>query len=68
MLHWLSFAERLDDLIRDAESEEEWHATLRMDAQVLRPLGYRQLGSDALMSFRRRRFEGAVRTAATAGR
>ncbi|MET8209922.1 acyl-CoA dehydrogenase family protein [Streptomyces sp. NPDC005373] len=45
-LLWLSFAERLDDLVRDAESEEEWYATLLMDAQALRLLGYRQLGPD----------------------
>ncbi|MGI8329389.1 acyl-CoA dehydrogenase family protein [Actinomadura scrupuli] len=43
---WLSFAERLDDLIRDAPSDEEWYATLLMDAQALRLLGYRQLGGD----------------------
>jgi alkylation response protein AidB-like acyl-CoA dehydrogenase len=40
---WLSFAERLDDLIRDAPSDQEWYATLLMDAQALRLLGYRQL-------------------------
>lgn len=45
-LLWLSFAERLDDLIRDAECNEEWYATLLMDAQALRLLGYRQLGPD----------------------
>jgi alkylation response protein AidB-like acyl-CoA dehydrogenase len=45
-LLWLSFAERLDDLVRDAESDEEWYATLLMDAQALRLLGYRQLGPD----------------------
>jgi alkylation response protein AidB-like acyl-CoA dehydrogenase len=43
---WLSFAERLDDLIRDAPSHEEWFATLLMDAQALRLLGYRQLSGD----------------------
>ena len=42
-LLWLSFAERLDDLIRDAPSREEWYATLLMDAQALKLLGYRQL-------------------------
>ncbi|WP_194903735.1 acyl-CoA dehydrogenase family protein [Catenulispora rubra] len=41
---WLSFAERLDDLIRDAPSTEDWYAKLLMDAQALRLLGYRQLG------------------------
>ncbi|GHB60542.1 acyl-CoA dehydrogenase [Streptomyces umbrinus] len=45
-LLWLSFAERLDDLIRDAPGEEEWYATLLMDATALRLLGYRQLGPD----------------------
>ncbi|RAY17052.1 acyl-CoA dehydrogenase [Actinomadura craniellae] len=43
---WLSYAERLDDLIRDAPGDEEWYATLLMDAQALRLLGYRQLGGD----------------------
>jgi alkylation response protein AidB-like acyl-CoA dehydrogenase len=43
---WLSFAERLDDLIRDAPSDLEWYATLLMDAQALRLLGYRQLSGD----------------------
>ncbi len=42
-LLWLSFAERLEDLIRDASSGEEWYATLLMDTQALRLLGYRQL-------------------------
>jgi alkylation response protein AidB-like acyl-CoA dehydrogenase len=41
---WLSYAERLDDLIRDAPSSGEWFATLLMDVQALRLLGYRQLG------------------------
>ena len=41
---WLSFAERLEDVVRDAPSGEEWYATLLMDAQALRLLGYRQLG------------------------
>jgi alkylation response protein AidB-like acyl-CoA dehydrogenase len=44
-LLWLSFAERLEDLIRDAPSHQEWYATLLMDAQALRLLGYRQLGA-----------------------
>ena len=43
---WLSFAERLGDLIRDAPSDQEWYATLLMDAQALRLLGYRQLSGD----------------------
>jgi alkylation response protein AidB-like acyl-CoA dehydrogenase len=45
-LLWLSFAERLDDLVRDAPGDEEWYATLLMDLQALRLLGYRQLGGD----------------------
>jgi len=44
-LLWLSFAERLGDLIRDAPSHQEWYATLLMDAQALRLLGYRQLSA-----------------------
>jgi alkylation response protein AidB-like acyl-CoA dehydrogenase len=44
-LLWLSFAERLDDLIRDAPSDQEWYATLLMDIQALRLLGYRQLSA-----------------------
>ncbi|TDC67752.1 acyl-CoA dehydrogenase [Actinomadura sp. GC306] len=43
-LLWLSFAERMEDLIRDAPSGAEWYATLQMDLQALRLLGYRQLG------------------------
>jgi alkylation response protein AidB-like acyl-CoA dehydrogenase len=31
---WLNYAERLDDLIRDAPSDQEWYATLLMDAQA----------------------------------
>jgi alkylation response protein AidB-like acyl-CoA dehydrogenase len=45
-LLWLSYAERLEDLIRDAPSDEEWYATLQMDFQALKLLGYRQLGTD----------------------
>jgi len=45
-LLWLSFAERLADLVRDAPSDQEWYATLLMDLQALRLLGYRQLGGD----------------------
>jgi alkylation response protein AidB-like acyl-CoA dehydrogenase len=43
---WLSFAERLEDLIRDAPSDQEWYATLLMDLQALRLLGYRQLSGE----------------------
>ncbi|MBA9005381.1 acyl-CoA dehydrogenase family protein [Thermomonospora cellulosilytica] len=45
-LLWISFAERLEDLLRDAPCDEEWYATLQMDLQALRLLGYRQLGGD----------------------
>ncbi|MGW1782489.1 acyl-CoA dehydrogenase family protein [Streptomyces sp. NPDC002143] len=48
-LLWLAYAERLEDLIRDASdvgADQEWYATLRMDLQALRLLGYRQLGPD----------------------
>jgi len=45
-LLWLGYAERMEDLIRDAPSDAEWYATLRMDLQALRLLGYRQLGGD----------------------
>ncbi|XVQ14824.1 acyl-CoA dehydrogenase family protein [Spirillospora sp. CA-255316] len=45
-LLWLSFAERLEDLLRDAPSDQEWYATLEMDLQALRLLGYQQLGDD----------------------
>jgi alkylation response protein AidB-like acyl-CoA dehydrogenase len=40
---WISYAERLEDLIRDAPSRAEWYATLQMDLQALRLLGYQQL-------------------------
>ena len=40
---WISYAERLDDLIRDAPSDQEWHASLQLDVQALRLLGYEQL-------------------------
>jgi len=42
-LLWISYAERLEDLIRDAPSDAEWYATLQMDLQALRLLGYQQL-------------------------
>ncbi|MEV1069279.1 acyl-CoA dehydrogenase family protein [Streptomyces sp. NPDC050263] len=48
-LLWLAYAERLEDLIRDAAdvgAGQEWYATLRMDLQALRLLGYRRLGPD----------------------
>jgi alkylation response protein AidB-like acyl-CoA dehydrogenase len=40
---WVSYAERLDDLLRDSPSENEWYATLQMDLQALRLMGYQQL-------------------------
>ena len=43
---WMSFAEWLDDLIRDAPSDADWYAKLLMDAQALRLLGYRQLSGE----------------------
>ncbi|TDT98337.1 alkylation response protein AidB-like acyl-CoA dehydrogenase [Streptomyces sp. 846.5] len=45
-LLWLHYAERLEDLIQDAPCAEEWYATLQMDFQALKLLGYRQLGED----------------------
>ncbi|MGC9542120.1 acyl-CoA dehydrogenase family protein [Streptomyces sp. UG1] len=48
-LLWLSYAERLEELLRDAADAgagQEWYATLRMDLTALRLLGYRQLGPD----------------------
>ncbi|MEX3101670.1 MULTISPECIES: acyl-CoA dehydrogenase family protein [unclassified Streptomyces] len=48
-LLWLSYAERLEDLLRDAADAgagQEWYATLRMDLTALRLLGHRQLGPD----------------------
>ncbi|WNM31869.1 acyl-CoA dehydrogenase family protein [Streptomyces sp. Li-HN-5-11] len=48
-LLWLSYAERLEDLVRDAAdvgAGQEWYATLRMDLTALRLLGYRQLAPD----------------------
>ncbi|MEU1511433.1 acyl-CoA dehydrogenase family protein [Streptomyces sp. NPDC005811] len=48
-LLWLSYAERLADLVRDAAGtggDQEWYATLQMDLQALRLLGHRQLGPD----------------------
>jgi alkylation response protein AidB-like acyl-CoA dehydrogenase len=40
---WVGYAERLDDLVRDAPSDSEWYATLQMDLQALRLMGYQQL-------------------------
>jgi len=44
---WVSFAERLADLARDSPSDSEWYATMLMDLQALRLLGYQQL-ADAI--------------------
>ncbi len=40
---WIGYADQLQDLIRDAPSDNEWYATLQMDLQALRLLGYEQL-------------------------
>ena len=40
---WIGYADQLADLIRDAPSDNEWYATLQMDLQALRLLGYEQL-------------------------
>jgi alkylation response protein AidB-like acyl-CoA dehydrogenase len=40
---WVSYADRLQDLIRDSPSDNEWYATVQMDLQALRLLGYQQL-------------------------
>jgi alkylation response protein AidB-like acyl-CoA dehydrogenase len=46
-LLWLGYAERMEDMIRDTPpTGDEWFATLLMDLQALRLLGYRQLGGD----------------------
>ncbi|MFF0224091.1 acyl-CoA dehydrogenase family protein [Streptomyces sp. NPDC004629] len=48
-LLWLSYAERLQNLVDDAADvggDQEWYATLLMDLTALRLLGYRQLGPD----------------------
>jgi hypothetical protein len=42
-LLWLGYAERLDDLLQDVNSRQEWYATLMMDPKALKLLGYRQL-------------------------
>jgi alkylation response protein AidB-like acyl-CoA dehydrogenase len=42
---WVSYAERLEDLIRDSPSGNEWYATLQMDLQALKLLGYQQLAA-----------------------
>ena len=40
---WIGYADQLQDLISDAPSGNEWYATLQMDLQALRLLGYEQL-------------------------
>ncbi|MFD0852076.1 acyl-CoA dehydrogenase family protein, partial [Actinomadura adrarensis] len=42
-LLWLHYAENMETLMRDSPSDAEWFATLEMDLQALRLLGYRQL-------------------------
>jgi alkylation response protein AidB-like acyl-CoA dehydrogenase len=44
---WLYYAERMEDMIQDCRCEEEWYATMLMDLQALRLMGYRQLGGHA---------------------
>lgn len=50
-LLWLSFAERLEDLVRDIRPasavDRDWYATLVMDAQALRLLGSAELARAA---------------------
>jgi len=40
---WTGYAERLASLARDSPSDNEWYATLQMDLQALRLMGYQQL-------------------------
>ncbi len=40
---WIGYAGQLESLVRDAPSDNEWYATLQMDLQALRLLGYEQL-------------------------
>lgn len=40
---WIGYAERLQDILRDASSENEWYATVQMDVQALKLMGYQQL-------------------------
>jgi alkylation response protein AidB-like acyl-CoA dehydrogenase len=40
---WLGYAERLTALVADSPSDSEWYATLQMDLQALRLMGYQQL-------------------------
>jgi alkylation response protein AidB-like acyl-CoA dehydrogenase len=40
---WTNYAERLVSLVRDSPSDNEWYATLQMDLQALRLMGYQQL-------------------------
>jgi alkylation response protein AidB-like acyl-CoA dehydrogenase len=42
---WVSYADRLDDLIRDSPSDSDWFATVLMDVQALRLMGYQQLSA-----------------------
>ncbi|MBW8486384.1 acyl-CoA dehydrogenase family protein [Actinomadura parmotrematis] len=46
MMLWLTFAEWMENVVRDAPAREEWYATLLMDLQALRLLGRRQLAGD----------------------
>jgi alkylation response protein AidB-like acyl-CoA dehydrogenase len=42
---WVSYAGRLEDLLRDSPSDSEWYATVQMDLQALRLMGYQQLAA-----------------------
>jgi len=42
---WIGYADHLEDLLRDAPSDNEWYATLQMDLQALRLMGYQQLSA-----------------------
>jgi alkylation response protein AidB-like acyl-CoA dehydrogenase len=42
---WVSYAGRLEDLLRDSPSDNEWYATVQMDLQALRLMGYQQLAA-----------------------
>jgi alkylation response protein AidB-like acyl-CoA dehydrogenase len=42
---WVSYAGRLEDLLRDSPSDSEWYAGVEMDVQALRLMGYQQLAA-----------------------
>ena len=59
---WLNYAERLDDLIRDAPSDQEWFATLHMDvpgaAAARLPPAQRRPGSGRVVGAQAARLRG----------